>query len=87
MISEFDDESWAKWTLAHELGHKLNLYDVFQAYNLMQAEEYLWNHAYKIIFHPVSLMNDQAHATRDWAYEKYCVDESCVRDDLDGQIV
>ncbi len=79
MINEFEDKSWAKWNLAHELGHLLNLFDVFQMDNLMQADEYPWNIVYKKEHLPQGLTREQVLTARDWAYKVYCSDESCIR--------
>jgi hypothetical protein len=76
MQNEFDDERWANWNLAHELGHKLNLVDVFQHDNLMQADEYPWNIIYKILYIPTGLTNEQILTARDWTYETYCPEDS-----------
>ena len=79
MISAFEDQNWAKWNLAHELGHLLNLFDVFQMDNLMQADEYPWNIVYKKEHLPQGLTREQVLTARDWAYKVYCSDESCIK--------
>lgn len=77
MENEFENESWAIWNLSHELGHKLNLFDVYHPDNLMQAE-LPWNVMYKKLYLPTGLAKEQVLTTRDWVYKTYCPDDSCI---------
>jgi hypothetical protein len=80
MENEFEDENRANWNLAHELGHKLNLFDVFQHDNLMQ-EEYFWNVWYKERYLPTQLTKEQVLTTRNWVYQDYYSQGPCNRND------
>jgi hypothetical protein len=81
MENEFENEKWASWNLAHELGHKLNLSDVVQYDNLMQMES-PWNIEYKKAYIPTTLTREQVLTSRDWVYKTYCPSDSCITTDL-----
>jgi len=81
LSSEFENRAHAYWNLAHELGHILNLRDVIQADNLMQADELPGNVEYKKRHLPTRLTDEQVLMTRSWAYQVLCSEGSCLRDD------
>jgi hypothetical protein len=77
VMTELQNKSWADWTLAHELGHTLNLRDVVQSDNLMQWNIVPGNVDYKKKYLPDNLTDQQVLIARDWAFRVYC-QEICL---------
>ena len=76
--TEFQEDFKTKWSATHELGHLLNLCDVIQPDNLMQDYKLGFNVDYKLKNLPTNLTNEQVLTVRNWAYNVYCIDQSCI---------
>jgi len=73
-INEFDDQYMANWTLAHELGHTLNLGHTCGTENLMfNAEVNEINEG-----RSTALTQEQLLTARYFAFNAHCPDSSCI---------